>query len=263
MFWRNEDKYLTRYLLGELPERGLTRLEEKLLADEEYFQRLRLVEDDLIDAYVQEEMTAQKSRRFEYRFLSSRERRDRIELARGLRRAAELSAETESSRAVVLPMFPRLGFRNALAAAAALATLSLSALLWQSWPPRSGDQIISAPVTTASLVLLPTVRSVAAELPTLVIGPTTEQVTLEFSLEHDGYSRTFLAFLKTSRGEELWNSQPSSASDATPAGRSVVFHPPVTVFSTGRFVIELATESPEGLLEVIGVYEFVVVARSS
>ena len=68
MFWRDDDRLLTRYLLGELSGSRQTRLEEKLLADEGWYERLLIVEDELIDAYVRDELVADKRSRFEARF---------------------------------------------------------------------------------------------------------------------------------------------------------------------------------------------------
>jgi len=76
-----------RYLLGELSEQEQTELEEEYFADDELFERLLVVKDDLVDAYARGDLTGQKRARFEQHFLASEPRRERVEAARGFIRA--------------------------------------------------------------------------------------------------------------------------------------------------------------------------------
>lgn len=88
----DETAALRSFLLGRLSEPEQTRLEEELLTDDETFNSLVAVEDDLIDDYVRGELTAAEARLFEQRFLCSEERRARVEFARTL--SEHLGAET-------------------------------------------------------------------------------------------------------------------------------------------------------------------------
>lgn len=96
MPWTREHQTLTRYLLGELSESPMVELEKRLLADEDLFERLPIVEDDLIDAYVRGEMQSSRRQRFELRFLTLPKRRVRVELARNLLAMAESYSATDS-----------------------------------------------------------------------------------------------------------------------------------------------------------------------
>jgi hypothetical protein len=75
---------LKRYLLGDLPDEEKERLEERCKADETLNEDLRTAENDLIDAYVCQELSVPQRRQFETRFLNSPEGRVRIEVARML-----------------------------------------------------------------------------------------------------------------------------------------------------------------------------------
>ena len=78
------EELLTRFLLGELAERERAEVEDRLLADEDFYERMLAAERDLTDAYVRGTLPAPESARFEETFLSSARRRERVEFARGL-----------------------------------------------------------------------------------------------------------------------------------------------------------------------------------
>lgn len=82
----DSERVLIQYLLGELPEAEQIRLEERFFADDEYFEHLLAVEDDLIDDYVRGELSPHERTRFERAFLTTPERRQRVEFARALMR---------------------------------------------------------------------------------------------------------------------------------------------------------------------------------
>ena len=77
----DEDRMVARYLLGELGESESAELEDEMLLDDELYQRLHVVEMNLIDGYVRHEMLPEESRRFEENFLAARENRDKVDRA--------------------------------------------------------------------------------------------------------------------------------------------------------------------------------------
>src|ERR1700704_4316416 len=76
------DDQLVRYLLGLLPGQDAERLDELTVADDEMAWRLRVVENDLVDAYVTGTLTGQRRARFESFYLSSERRRRKVQFAR-------------------------------------------------------------------------------------------------------------------------------------------------------------------------------------
>ena len=78
----NNDQ-IKRYLLGDLPENEAERLVERCRADEELGEVFRTAENDLIDAYVCQELSDRQRRQFEIHFLDP-ERRMRVDVARML-----------------------------------------------------------------------------------------------------------------------------------------------------------------------------------
>src|SRR5215216_3814169 len=81
----SDEKEIISYLLGELKEDEQRRVEERLLTNDEYFDLLLVAEDDLIDNYVRDGLTARERERFEAHFLATPERRDRLRFANVLK----------------------------------------------------------------------------------------------------------------------------------------------------------------------------------
>lgn len=94
----NDAQTLTRYLLGSLPAAEAERLDELSVTDEEVAGALRSVENDLIDAYVQDELDEAARAQFKTHYLASAKRRERVAFAQVFQAHAERSltlAQTE------------------------------------------------------------------------------------------------------------------------------------------------------------------------
>lgn len=80
------DKEIRRYLLGGLDEEARQGVERRLLTEEDFFEELLFVEEELTDQYLNEELTADERRDFEAHFLSTPERRRKLRFAKALGR---------------------------------------------------------------------------------------------------------------------------------------------------------------------------------
>jgi hypothetical protein len=100
-----------RYLLGELTEAEQARLEERFFHDSELSELLSETEDDLIDQYVREELSAREREAFEHRFLISQRRREKVGFARAL-----LQVERATPAAVVYSQKPLSWWQRMLSA---------------------------------------------------------------------------------------------------------------------------------------------------
>ncbi|MGA9767405.1 MAG: hypothetical protein WBV94_00075 [Blastocatellia bacterium] len=78
----DKEGILFKYLLGELSEQEQEQIEENYFDDDEFFDRMLVVEDELIDAYVGHRLSISEQERFENHFLRSPDRRKRVELAK-------------------------------------------------------------------------------------------------------------------------------------------------------------------------------------
>lgn len=81
---RFDDQFLIRYLLGTLPEEEAERLDELSIADDAFAWRLSAVENDLVDAYVQGELSGDDLAQFKKSYLSSPKRLQKLDFAGAL-----------------------------------------------------------------------------------------------------------------------------------------------------------------------------------
>jgi len=87
-----DEELLQNYLLGNLSEQERVHVEDRAFADPSYLGALEAAEADLIDAYVQGELSQADRRQFEHLFLASRQRRNKVEFAKAL---ATVAAESK------------------------------------------------------------------------------------------------------------------------------------------------------------------------
>jgi hypothetical protein len=80
-----DDQVLIRYLLGLLTAEETEHLDELSIADDEFALRLNVVENELVDAYVSNELSGQNLEQFKTFYLSSVERRQKVVFAEALR----------------------------------------------------------------------------------------------------------------------------------------------------------------------------------
>lgn len=91
---------LKKYLLGEIAEdAALTRLEEHLMVEESLLEQLEIIEDELIDDYLDDSLSDEEKKRFERHFLALPERREKLEFTRALRRHIQQERAAQSNPA--------------------------------------------------------------------------------------------------------------------------------------------------------------------
>jgi hypothetical protein len=104
----SDEKQSVTYLLGDLSEAEQTELEERFFHDTQLSEALSEVEDDLIDQYVRDELSAPERQRFEHHFLISKRRREKVVFARSLLQAEKRPAEEVVSAPAVAHIQPPL-----------------------------------------------------------------------------------------------------------------------------------------------------------
>ena len=136
----NEER-TTAYLLNELPQPEAEQFEEQCFAQPEWPDvELDSAEEDLIQAYIKNELSAERQRRFEENYLTTEARRERVLLARSFLRVVCSQGQQESSWTERLSGFltPRFFVPRF---AAIVVTLGLMAtLLWfvvRTKPPQT------------------------------------------------------------------------------------------------------------------------------
>ncbi len=91
-----------RFFLGEMSEEERGAFERTFFEDEELFEQARVVEDELVEAYVRGTLAPAERERFERNFLTTARRRARVEFTRGmLDKLAGQNNEVAAARASV------------------------------------------------------------------------------------------------------------------------------------------------------------------
>ncbi|HKP69462.1 MAG TPA: CHAT domain-containing protein [Pyrinomonadaceae bacterium] len=121
----DEPKLLKKYLLGLLDDEAVqAQIEERLMVDEEFAARVSVVEEDLIEEFLDGEMTADERDRFNRFFLAPPERKRQLRLTRDLRRVSASTAENvpqpERSRSIFSIGWLRYAFATAAVVLVAL-----------------------------------------------------------------------------------------------------------------------------------------------
>ncbi len=89
---------MVSYLLGDLSEKERRSLEDHLFADDEFFEGILSVEDDLIDRFVRDELSAQERAGFERHFLTTPQRLERLRFAETLARYTAVAPAAQTVR---------------------------------------------------------------------------------------------------------------------------------------------------------------------
>lgn len=130
---------LRRYLLGDTSPEERRSVEERLLDDGDFFDRLSLVEDELIDEYVRGMLSDDEREKFVSFFMSLPERRAKLEILQSLKsyvagvKAAEpVGRGVPRWAALTTPMWLRGPAGFSLAAVLLLTLLGVTWLIYRS-----------------------------------------------------------------------------------------------------------------------------------
>lgn len=145
------DETLIRYLLNELPKAENEEIEDKMVLDPEFSERVQAVETNLTESYLLGEMSASERARFVKGYLLLPENREKVEDVRAFREALRMLREGQVE---VLPTpLPEPARRGWLASllrvpvpVMALAALALIAALVAGiylFGPRKSNEIVS------------------------------------------------------------------------------------------------------------------------
>jgi hypothetical protein len=286
----NEDEAMIRYLLGEGTEEEQLRLEEQFFQNDESYQQLVALEDELRYDYAQGGLTKRQRASFEKRFLVNEEDRRKVALAkevmaRALKERAETMIPARQERTSFWQFFTS-PLRLSFAASAALLvvfgglltlhTVQLNHQLDQLQAQRTTDQQntrqqvaslekqradlekqlnskpIQAPTPTLfSFVLMPGLTRDADVTKPLLIPAGDAAVQLQLDVKKKGAYKNYLASVQTLDGEQVWSQNLQTAQLTIPA----------KVLRPGDYVIELKGIVTGGEQENAGEFYFTVVRK--
>lgn len=94
----DEQEKLRDYILGTLGDEDRSAIEERIMTDDDYFQTLAIVEEDLVQEYADGNLTPAESASFEKSFLHSADNRQRVRFARALRKYVNETEDASDTR---------------------------------------------------------------------------------------------------------------------------------------------------------------------
>src|SRR5262245_13755158 len=127
----DNEKLLVRYLLGTLPEERQLQVEEEFLGDDQRYEQLLALENELFYDYAQNKLSPDEREQFEKRFLSSEQNRKRVMIASALARKMSDSASVETAERGIADREPHRfwqSLRSYFVAQSAAMKVSLAAL---------------------------------------------------------------------------------------------------------------------------------------
>ena len=93
---------LNEYLLGSLPEAEAERFDELSFTDENFADALKSAEQELVDAYIHDDLYGATLEKFETHYLASPLRREKVEFARAFQVYAEKNISNKPTEIVTL-----------------------------------------------------------------------------------------------------------------------------------------------------------------
>jgi hypothetical protein len=237
----DDDDSIARYLLGLSSDEERSAIQERLFQDEDYFDRIRAAEYELLDAYSGGELSASERELVENSLLLSESGRRKLDFAR------EFAAVQKRRRKRYAPYF-------LIAAAVVVATvvgLLISIRKGHTTVESRATQVQSSkPPVMFSVLLTPGATRGAGQIKRVTIPPGTGVLRLQLDLEGDRHS-AYIATLKTTAGTQVWE---QAGLIPQPDG-SVLCLVPASNFESGSYELTLAATSGRSP-EVVAYYYF-------
>ncbi|MCI0412329.1 hypothetical protein L0222_05940 [bacterium] len=288
-----EERIIEDYLLGTLPEAEMERLDQLSVTDDDFAQRLRDVENDLMDAYVRGELSGNTLVSFKSHYLASSKRKEKVSFAEAFR---DVMIASEQATIKSISRKPAFVFQWALAAVAAMMMLTGGYLMFDNMSlrnqrltleqrerdllrelalQRSSDAekekeltrvrqrlaelekkmpfVEQRGVRVIALNLRPQTRNIG-QIPVLSMPADTDSVDITLELEMNEFSAYAVALKNPATDEVLWN-------DKLKADKSIKIRLPAHLLKSQNYVLELSGISSGGVSEIISSYPFRVIAQ--
>lgn len=282
-----DDVVARRFLLGQLPPDEEGRIQELAFEDPDTFTFLESVEDDLIDEFINGELSADEEQRFKRHFLSVPDRRNNLKISRVMRQHFDKASHGRS--------FP-LWFKLAAALALVIFLGWICIRLWearQSAPIQAGPDR-PAPIPSPEFkvspsleptrspahaenkpksltpekkkglatyaLLLPSAASRSEGVQELPLAPDAPTMTIELPLITQRNFVTYEATLENEAGTVIqrW---PNLKAENLTSGKALKIEVPVALLKPHDFYrIVVSGVSANGQTEVIARYPFEVKA---
>jgi hypothetical protein len=245
----DEESTIRRYLLGLLTETERASVEERFFDDNEYFERVSSLEDDLIDEYARGMLSRKERMQFDKYCMSSAKVRQRIEFARTLDRKVHASSPARGRRRAPFGL-SLAGMRFAFAALT-IAAIAIGLAIWAPW---RGP--VTGPLPNVfAFVLRPGSTRDPGRENRQVIPPNATVIRIQAILDAGPSYSSYGASLRTVQGALVWTKDGLTAA----AGRSVTIEVPAGVLNSDDYILTVAGVAADGRREDVADYSFRVI----
>lgn len=267
-----DEQLITDFLLGNLPEEEIEQLDEMSLADDDFANRLQVVENDLVDAYVKGELSGTTLAQFKSNYLRSSKRQEKVAFAETLQKITK--------RSTIAPQQRTLYQSPWLAVAAAVVLLTLSYLIFQNIRLQNQVETMRAEkqsfqqrelelqkqkaqlehqsisnkppeVKLMAFVLLPQTRGIN-KIPMLRIPVGTDSIALTLKFEVNEYAMYQTALKDPATDKVIWESDNVKAD----TNNSVQVQIPASLLRPQNYLMELSGISANRTAEIVSSYPF-------
>jgi len=275
-----EQAVIRQYLLGYSDANAAEAIELRLIANEEYLQEFSIVTDELIEDYLDGNLSAAEATQFESHFLKTQRRHRKLEIAEALSEKATAPAgsnsqPTDQSNVRNFPG-PVTRHRQYWQIAAIVTIVFFAGLIvWailgnRPTVPAAGElqaelQQLNSPGSTASagpsvqLSIAPvTVRAIGEDR-RVVVEPDTQTVLIRLGLVDKIYDN-YQASLQTVEGRELGKTPPLKPVSSD-EGRFIEVRLPAQRLQPHHYRISLRALTAPDTYEDVGVYPFQIVKQ--
>jgi hypothetical protein len=265
-----DEQLITDFLLGNLPQEEIERLDELSLTDDEFVDRMQSAENDLVDAYIKNELSGASLAQFKLNYLRSSKRREKVAFAEALQkqiskpgvpiRRSDFQWGFAAAAAIILLLGAYLIFEN-LRLQNRLQQLQTDQQSFRQREQRLQKQIGELKhspnkVKLLAFVLMPQTRG-TNKIQLLNMLDRIDFVALTLKLEINEFPM-YQATLKNRATDALiWKSEKIKAAK----NNSVQIQVPANLLQPQQLLIELSGISTNGNAEVISSYPFNVASQ--
>jgi hypothetical protein len=269
-----EQNAIRQYLLGQLSPAELPSVEERLLADSEFYEEVLIAEDELIDQYLGDTLSLRDRESFEEHFLSSAERQRKLRFATALRKyvadsRTESQDEIDEENFVPVAPVPHVFTRKdsfwsfLLLRTPALAVSVACAILLVS----GGALVIvknyrqaKAPQSILAIELVPGLTRDGSEgIKRFAVPVGTGAVRFQLALSEDHYPN-YEAILKDAEGRVVLK-KGGLKGQSLNGHAAVVLEVDPSLIPPGDYQIKLNGTTANGSVESVAGYSFRVVNK--
>ena len=232
---------LRLWLLGLLPEEESRSFEERLMTDSELYEEVFIVEEELIDDYIAERLSADERTAFESYFMNSPERQEQFRIANALRVYIGDAKATEPVTEVKR-RWPFAAIALAAAAVVIAALVGLPPIMFQRGSTGKSYSVVLTPGG-------PT-REGGTAPQQITIPPGTDTLELDLKLTRNDFQKYRATLLNSDGGTIYINDNLT--------GPTLRFSVKTQQTPPGEYRLKVDGINPDGTSESADSYRFVV-----